>query len=346
MDVVTSIAQDNSLVYSRLLRDLRQHVEIRRMFVWRNGMQQLHFCSQWDEELGVVPDRLDRIRQVALKKRMVVTSIEQTGLQQTTLNQQAAAIYRGFADASVLELHLLLSDDPSEMKQQITKIEQTIQPIADSPVLKGFPDDELPPVKQKPAAKRGRKRLAKKKQPAKKVPSDLIATKLAPPENSPRLSRTAMETQYGLVDFFSNINASLDRNKTAFNVVSELRRETDSDRVSLVAFAQQSKGKLVATSGVAKINRKGRETIQLEQLVNKICRQNLPFSYPSEDFLDIPIKFRSRVESYLTNSSARSLMVIPITLEQSDGPTDTETKPLAEEKAGSSTTPNHRRYRD
>ena len=392
MKVGTPNTRDNSLVYSRLLQDLRLHAEIRRMFIWRNGMQQLQFCSQWDEELGVVPDRLDRIRQVALKKRMVVTSIEQTGVQQSSPDQQAAAIYRGFADASVLELHLLLHDDPAKMKDQVTKIEQTLQPIADNPALHELlPDDPKqdngsqngnhssnvikgPNVVAKPSATTGSNAPAEPKTPARpnatagpsviagsngvslgalvesqanghrkssKTPSTKTSpakstttkkttTKKSPTKSTrtkvstPRVSRDIFESQHGLVDFFTNINASLDRSETAFNVVSELRRETDSDRVSLLTFAQQSRGKLVATSGVAKINRKGRETIQLEQLVNQICRQNHPFSYPSKDFLDLPERFRSLIESYLTNSSARSLMVIPITLEQSDGPADTE----------------------
>ena len=64
MKVGTPNTRDNSLVYSRLLQDLRLHAEIRRMFIWRNGMQQLQFCSQWDEELGVVPDRLDRLSHI------------------------------------------------------------------------------------------------------------------------------------------------------------------------------------------------------------------------------------------------------------------------------------------
>jgi biotin carboxyl carrier protein len=338
MKVGTPIVRDNSLVYSRLLQDLRQHAEIRRMFIWRNGMQQLHFCSQWDEELGVVPDRLGRIRQVAMKKRMVVTSIEQTGIQHSSTDQQAVAIYRGFADASVLELHLLVSEDPAEMKAQVTKIEQTMQPVADHPNLHELtPIDYLP----NPAEPNG----TAPTQPSVQLTTGSNGVSLGSlVQNDPkgqhdvdassgdqltgqqqaRLTHQEFESQHGLVDFFTNINASLDRNETAFNVVSELRRETDADRVSLVSFAQQSRGKLIATSGVAKVNRKGRETIQLEQLVNQICRQNQPFSYPSKEFADIPSRFRSRIESYLTNSSARSMMVIPVTLERTDAPTDVE----------------------
>ena len=327
MKVDTQVTHDNSLVYSTLLQELRQHAEIRRMFVWRNGMQQLHFCSQWDEELGTVPDRLDRIRSVAMKKRMVVAPIEQIGLQQATADQQAAAIFRGFADSSVLELHLLLSQDPSEMKAQVTKIEQTMQPVADHPA-----PHELPSIKPKPAQAPARQKAsANPNSNANGVALGSLVRRetngsakiekldKGPGQTNGRVGRQALETHRGLVDFFSNINASLDRNETAFNIVSELRRETDADRVSLLAFAQQSRGKLVATSGVAKINRKGRETIQLEKLVNRVCRQNLTFSYPSEEFLDIPADFRSHIESYLTNSSARSMMVIPIALESSAG---------------------------
>ena len=350
MNVGTPVICDNSLVYSTLLQNLRQHAEIRRMFIWRNGMQQLHFCSQWDEDLGVVPNRLDRIRQVAAKKRMVVTSIEQSGVQQASPDQQAVAIYRGFADSSVLELHLLLSEEPTQMKAEITRIEQTLQPIADNPdlheLLSDSPKQEDKPLNGKSAigetagtkgitlgdlVERQAKALREKSGSTSAKKSLASSSKKLAPQTSAqrkamkdRVSRETFESQHGLVDFFTNINASLDRNEAAFNVVSELRRETDSDRVSLLAFAQQSKGKLLATSGVAKINRKGRETIQLEQLINQICRQNQPFSYPSKDFLDIPAQFRSRIESYLTNSSARSLMVIPITLEPSDSPVDTE----------------------
>lgn len=288
-------------------------------------MQQLHFCSQWDEELGVVPDRLARIRQVAMKKRMVVTSIEQTGVQQASPDQQAVAIYRGFADASVLELHLLLSDDPAEMKTQVTTIEQTIQPVADNPALHDLPTDEQPHAKNSSVTvSPGANGVSL----GALVESELNARREAETSSAnqqvARVSHQDFEAQHGLVDFFTNINASLDRNEAAFNVVSELRRETDADRVSLIAFAQQSRGKLIATSGVAKVNRKGRETIQLEQLVNQICRQNQAFSYPSKEFADIPTRFRSRIESYLTNSSARSMMVIPITLERHDATADVD----------------------
>lgn len=338
MNVSTPIIRDNSLVYSRLLQELRQHAEIRRMFIWRNGMQQLHFCSQWDEELGVVSDRLARIRQVAMKKRMVVTSIEQTGVQQTAADQQAVAIYRGFADSSVLELHLLLSDDPAEMKAQITVIEQTIQPIADNPALHDVPSDEPPPNE---SPQNGQRSVTLPAGVDGVSLGDLVQSELnarreapsaSPDQQVARVSRQDFESQHGLVDFFSNINASLDRNEAAFNIASELRRETDADRVSLVAFAQQSRGKLIATSGVAKVNRKGRETIQLEQLVNQICRQNQPFSYPSKEFADIPSRFRSRIESYLTNSSARSMMVIPITLERPDATADADHSPSQKKK--------------
>ncbi len=285
-----------------------------------------------------MPDRLGRIRQVAMKKRMVVTSIEQTGIQHSSTDQQAVAIYRGFADASVLELHLLVSEDPAEMKAQVTKIEQTMQPVADHPNLHELtPIDYLP----NPAEPNG----TAPTQPSVQLTTGSNGVSLGSlVQNDPkgqhdvdassgdqltgqqqaRLTHQEFESQHGLVDFFTNINASLDRNETAFNVVSELRRETDADRVSLVSFAQQSRGKLIATSGVAKVNRKGRETIQLEQLVNQICRQNQPFSYPSKEFADIPSRFRSRIESYLTNSSARSMMVIPVTLERTDAPTDVE----------------------
>ena len=273
-----------------------------------------------------MPDRLDRIRQVAMKKRMVVAPIEQSGLQQTGADQQPAAIFRGFADASVLELHLLLSQNPSEMKAQVTKIEQTMQPVADSETPHELSRTKPKSVPAKSAIKpNGRANgktngvtLGSLVKSESSGAAESAKTGKGPNQKTGRVSREALESHQGLVDFFTNINASLDRNETAFNIVSELRRETDADRVSLLAFAQQSRGKLVATSGVAKINRKGRETIQLEQLVDRICQQNLFFSYPSKEFLDIPTDFRKRIENYLSNSSARSLMVIPITLEPTE----------------------------
>ena len=286
------------------------------MFVWRNGTSQLHFCSQWDQGLGSVRDRDENIRRVSRQQKMIVKPLDGSGAQVVDAHQKAVAVFRGLPGAEVLELHVLVSNNPSDLTQEITRLEQAIQSSIDL-----ITDPESLP----------RRILAET--PFENVsPSNGHAvdsqslSKLTPTVEQPL--EKEFNANRGLVDFFSAINGSLNKKQTALNLANELRRQTESDRVSLLTFRTAKRCKLEATSGVSKINRKGRETMQLEKLVAQACKLNQVFHYPVQE-QEIPSDFHDLIEQYLLNSSARSFTVVPIHMERRSQPASFESDTAA-----------------
>lgn len=112
-----------------------------------------------------------------------------------------------------------------------------------------------------------------------------------------------------LDEYVHRVHSSLDPSDTAKEIVNEMRRVLDCDRVTVV----KTKGrdcKIVAVSGQPSVNRRSNMLYLLRRLVRRVLPTEQPFWYPSED--QLPQEIDKPLQAYLGISATRSLIVVPL----------------------------------
>ncbi len=127
----------------------------------------------------------------------------------------------------------------------------------------------------------------------------------------------ARVAQWGRFEqYVAHVHASLDLRETAYHIANEGRRLIDCDRVSVLTVRRR-KCRLLATSGVATLNRRADVVRQLERLAADVTVYGEPLwhCHGSED---LPPQIQQSLDTYLDQTHVRLLAVVPLRVAQTE----------------------------
>ncbi len=154
--------------------------------------------------------------------------------------------------------------------------------------------------------------------PASPAPAAAPATPLASqpilqpasamPAMPPRSrTRSADEVE----QFVLQLHQGLDTNATVSRIANETRRFLDADRVSVVRW-HRGHARVQAISGQPSVNRRSTTIQLLHRLVNAVLPLGETFWFPRTDDQALPNEIEHPLNEYLTSSTVRSLIVVPV----------------------------------
>lgn len=119
------------------------------------------------------------------------------------------------------------------------------------------------------------------------------------------------------------VHGRTDLRRTAFEVANEGRRLVDADRLSVVV-RRGSAWRLLAVSGVDRIEARADATKNLERLADWAARWGEPIEYSDcTDFDDLPTELAELVGRHADQSHARRLVAVPIEFLHETNPDET-----------------------
>ena len=107
----------------------------------------------------------------------------------------------------------------------------------------------------------------------------------------------------------------------------------DADRVSVVQRIR-SHGKVISVSGQPSVNRRSATIQLLEQLVNRVLPLGKNFWFPTGDDQPLPAEIERPLNDYLTISTTRSLVVVPIAESEPVATDRVEAEPVSQKWLG------------
>jgi biotin carboxyl carrier protein len=137
---------------------------------------------------------------------------------------------------------------------------------------------------------------------------------------TPAATRSRPRTPEELEHFLYLLHRGLDPRETLSRIANETRRFLDADRVSVVQWVR-GKARIQAISGQPSVNRRSTTVHQLHRLVNAVLPLGQTFWYPQADEGHLPNEIEHPLNEYLTTSTVRSLIVVPVS-DQSEVSTD------------------------
>jgi multidrug efflux pump subunit AcrA (membrane-fusion protein) len=111
-------------------------------------------------------------------------------------------------------------------------------------------------------------------------------------------------------DFTRAIHGTLDTRRVAYTIANDGRSLIGCDRVS-VAMMRGRRARLASVSGVETVNARASTTRKLERLIKAVVTIDAPLSYPDEAGT-LPPQIEEAVQTYVDESHARQLFVIPL----------------------------------
>ncbi len=111
------------------------------------------------------------------------------------------------------------------------------------------------------------------------------------------------------------LHQSIDRRLTCANIANETRLLLDCDRVSVI-LKSRGRFKIVAISGQPSVNHRSIAVQSLEQVASEVLKAKSEFWYPAE--VELAPQIKAVLDSYLSNSTTRSLVIHPIYRQSSE----------------------------
>ncbi len=113
------------------------------------------------------------------------------------------------------------------------------------------------------------------------------------------------------------LHQGLDTKATMSRIANETRRFLDADRVSVVRW-HRGRARVQAISGQPSVNRRSTTIQLLHRLVNAVLPLGETFWFPRPDDQALPNEIEHPLNEYLTSSTVRSLIVVPVS-DQNEG---------------------------
>ncbi|MCG8451279.1 MAG: efflux RND transporter periplasmic adaptor subunit [Pirellulales bacterium] len=129
----------------------------------------------------------------------------------------------------------------------------------------------------------------------------------------------ALQSERGLhgqsLALLRRIHGTADLRQTAFEIANEGRRFVDGDRLSVVV-RRGKQWKLLAASGVDRVEARADITKHLERLAERVASWGEPLDYQDSAVAgeELPGELADLVEHFTDQSHARRLVVVPVTL--------------------------------
>lgn len=123
--------------------------------------------------------------------------------------------------------------------------------------------------------------------------------------------RTPMPAAAEVEQFVLHLHQGLEANETMMRIANETRRFLNADRVSVVQW-KRGRSRVQAVSGQPSVNQRSSTIQLLRRLVDRVLPLGELFWYPSPDSQTPPPEIEHPLNEYLTASTVRSLIVVPI----------------------------------
>jgi multidrug efflux pump subunit AcrA (membrane-fusion protein) len=125
-------------------------------------------------------------------------------------------------------------------------------------------------------------------------------------------ARSVARSAEDIEQFVMELHRGLDATRTTARIANETRRFLDADRVSVVGYRRR-KARVLAISGQPSVNRRSTTIQRLHRLLQAVLPLREVFWYPSESAHDLPAEIEQPLNQYLTASTVRSMIVVPVT---------------------------------
>ena len=139
--------------------------------------------------------------------------------------------------------------------------------------------------------------------------------------------RQTSQNQQELLAFSRRISGHRELSATAYQIANEGRRVAGCDRLSVVSMASGGP-RLLAISGVSRMQRRWQSTREMERLGQLVARWNQPLDYAEHaEEADFPEELTADLSRFLDASHSRRVIAVPMRRPQpaaEDAPTSTD----------------------
>lgn len=148
------------------------------------------------------------------------------------------------------------------------------------------------------------------------------------PVPSPATASMPARSLAELEQFVLQLHQGLESVETAARVANETRRFLNADRVSVVEW-RRGAARVQAVSGQPSVNQRSSTIQLLRRLVNRVLPLGETFWYPGPNHQSLPVEIEHPLNEYLTSSTVRNLIIVPISDQNPSASVDPDAAKIA-----------------